>query len=203
MSATHVECRRRANIGPGICFNRKQGLVMAIATFILTVGCAEIIANGEWAPCQARGTDYGALVPSTWYLVSTALPLGTATTCPWALHSSMLPYLYFNLPPARWLGLAFSPPNVPIEILRIFTCLVSGVMPHVSRCTSSNNCSGNRQPLHLHASIRLYMAARKLIRDDATAKQQKTDRHKFPVYALRFSACLCPIREIPLLYEIS
>lgn len=44
---------------------------MAIATFILAAGCAEI--NSEWAPCQARGTDYGALVPSTWYLVPTAL----------------------------------------------------------------------------------------------------------------------------------
>ncbi|KAL6698354.1 hypothetical protein J3F84DRAFT_269883 [Trichoderma pleuroticola] len=87
--------------------------------------------------------------------------------------------LYFNLPPARWLGLAFSPPNVPIEILRIFTCLVSGVMPHVSRCTSMNNCSRNRQPLPLHASSS-HMGARKLLRDDATAKQQKTDRHKFP-----------------------
>ncbi|KAL6795292.1 hypothetical protein J3E68DRAFT_344243 [Trichoderma sp. SZMC 28012] len=136
------------------------------------------------------GTRYRLRSTRTQYLVSCIhcatsrysnhLPVGT--------HSSMLPYLYFNLPPARWLGLAFSPPNVPIEILRIFTCLVSGVMPHVSRCTSSKNCSGNRQPLHLHASIRLYMDARKLIRDGATAKQQKTDRHKFPVYALRFSA---------------
>ncbi|PKK51899.1 hypothetical protein CI102_5288 [Trichoderma harzianum] len=133
------------------------------------------------------GTRYRLRSTRTQYLVS-CIHCATATTCPWALHSSMLPYLYFNLPPARWLSLAFSPPNVPIEILRIFTCLVSGVMPHVSRCTSSKNCSGNRQPLHLHASIILYMAARKLIRDDATAKQQKTDRHKFPVYALRFSA---------------
>lgn len=85
MSATHVECRRRANIGPGICFNRKQGLVMAIATFILAVGGAEI-NHSKWAPCQERGTDSGALVPSTWYLVPTALlRTGTVTTCPWAL----------------------------------------------------------------------------------------------------------------------
>lgn len=191
MSATHVECRRRTNIGPGICFNRKQGLVMAIATFILTVGCAEITANGHLARHEVPTTEHSYPVLGISYPLhyrySNHLPVGT--------HSSMLPYLYFNLPPARWLGLAFSPPNVPIEILRIFTCLVSGVMPHVSRCTSSKICSGNRQPLHLHAFYS-YMAARKLIRDDATAKQQKTDRHKFPVYALRFSACLCPIREI-------
>lgn len=123
-------------LATGNYFNRAQGLVMAIASFIPSVRKKCTVRSGDNVLyCLPPGFGTNLQLRARRHLFTTCLNL---------IHH-----------PPGGVRLAFSPFNVAIEILRnALICFVHyGAMPHIARCTSIKNSQPKSKSHRIHMPV--------------------------------------------------